>query len=128
MMKLEAVAIYVRCGEKHLLLKRAKEAALHPEKWSSAGGRMEEGETPEETAVRELLEETKIQNQDLSFVSLVDFEDYVLYLFELVIEEPLNVALSDEHTDYRWLTYSELEKMDLMPGYMDSMNHYLLHK
>lgn len=51
--------IIVRCNNKVLLCKRNNEGSL-PGFWSCPGGKMEEGETPKEAAIREFMEETDL--------------------------------------------------------------------
>jgi bis(5'-nucleosidyl)-tetraphosphatase len=89
--------------------------------WGSAKGHVENRETTEETARREIREETGLTG--IRFVS--GFKEEVSYSFQgnqgavhksvvfLLAETYLSaIRLSTEHIDYRWLTYSEaLEKI-----------------
>lgn len=54
-----ATAMVVCCGKVLMLLRRER-AHEFPGKWSLVSGRVEEGETPEQAAVREVREETGI--------------------------------------------------------------------
>ena len=58
MMKL-ATLCYLRDGENTLMLHRIKKANdMHQGKWNGLGGKVENGETPEACAIREVLEES----------------------------------------------------------------------
>jgi 8-oxo-dGTP pyrophosphatase MutT (NUDIX family) len=111
-------------GIKGLILNEGKFLAMH--KVSSVdkfyelpGGRMEYGETIEETLQRELLEETGLKVKP---VRLLDTWNYineekqhqvagVIYLCE-VVGGNSDVQLSDEHDSYRWLEPSGVHLMN----------------
>ncbi len=83
--------------------------------WDFVKGKMEKGESPHETAVRETEEETGIT--DLSF--LENFEEWIKYDFqyqgELVHKKVVfflaetktkEVKISHEHLNYTWMDYN----------------------
>lgn len=106
-------------GIKSLILRDGKFLAVHKstssdELFELPGGRMEYGETIEETVVREVAEETTLKVRP---VRLLDTWNYineknehqvagVIYLCKIVGEES-NIQLSEEHDDYKWLMPSE---------------------
>ncbi len=82
--------------------------------WDFVKGKMEKGETPHETAIRETREETGIT--DVTFLD--NFEEWIQYNFqfegELVNKKVVfflaetkskNVEISHEHLDYTWMDY-----------------------
>ena len=82
--------------------------------WDFVKGKMEKGETPHETAVRETKEETGIT--DVTFFD--NFEEWIQYNFqfegELVNKKVVfflaetkskDVEISHEHLDYTWMDY-----------------------
>jgi bis(5'-nucleosidyl)-tetraphosphatase len=77
--------------------------------WDFVKGKIEQGETLHQTAVRETKEETGIS--DLEFVE--GFEEKINYNFQFegeLIQKEVNV--SHEHLDYTWLDYENaLEKV-----------------
>jgi len=89
--------------------------------WDLPKGKMETGETKEETASRELLEETGLTAQlDEHFLESFN---YVFLNYDKQIAQKTvyfflgralqtNIQLSNEHIDYAWLPYKEaLEKL-----------------
>jgi len=87
--------------------------------WDFVKGKIEQNETPHETALRETKEETGITN--IEFVD--DFEESVEYnfrfkkenihkkvIFFLAKTNEKNIKLSHEHNDYLWLEYNDALK------------------
>ena len=83
--------------------------------WDFVKGKMEEGETTHETAIRETREETGITDVDF----LDGFEEWIEYNFqyqkELVHKKVVfflaetktkEVNISHEHLDYTWMDYN----------------------
>ena len=83
--------------------------------WDFVKGKMEEGESTHETAIREAKEETGIT--DITF--LENFEEWIKYDFqyqgELVHKKVVfflaetktkEVVISHEHLDYTWMDYN----------------------
>ena len=88
--------------------------------WDFVKGKMEKGETPHETALRETNEETGIS--DVEFIDGFEEEiEYYFYannqeihkkvIFFLGKTKTLDIILSHEHLDYIWLEFNNaLEK------------------
>ena len=83
--------------------------------WDFVKGKMEKGESPHETAIRETREETGIS--DTKFLD--NFEEWIEYDFqfegELVHKKVVfflgetktkNVKISHEHLNYTWMDYT----------------------
>jgi len=89
--------------------------------WDFVKGKMESGESPNETAVREAKEETGIT--DIKFFD--NFEEWIQYNFqfegELVQKKVVfflgetktkDIKISHEHQNYTWMDYSaSMEKI-----------------
>jgi 8-oxo-dGTP pyrophosphatase MutT (NUDIX family) len=87
--------------------------------WDFVKGKVEQNETPHETAIRETKEETGITS-----VEFIDgFEESVEYdfrfkkedihkkvIFFLAKTNEKNIQLSHEHNDYIWLEYNDALK------------------
>jgi bis(5'-nucleosidyl)-tetraphosphatase len=83
--------------------------------WDFVKGKMEKGETTQQTAVRETKEETGIT--DITFVE--NFEEWIGYNFkhkrELIQKKVVfflaetktkNIKISHEHSGYTWMDYN----------------------
>ena len=69
---------YIEKDKSYLMLHRTKkEHDYNKDKWIGIGGKFENGESPEECAVREVLEETGlvIKPEDLEYCGIVTFVD-----------------------------------------------------
>ncbi len=95
---------------KVLLVKRALHKSF-PGCWDVPGGHSEPGETPAQTIVRELAEELGImvdQPMDgLGTSTVLRAPELVLHLYTIRSWTGIPAMLGDEHTELRWLTYSE---------------------
>jgi 8-oxo-dGTP pyrophosphatase MutT (NUDIX family) len=87
--------------------------------WDFIKGKVEQGETPHETALRETKEETGIS--DIEFID--GFEESVEYdfrfknedihkkvIFFLAKTNEKKISLSHEHNDFVWLEYDDVLK------------------
>jgi len=102
------IILFNRLNGKFLLLN-------YPSKhWDFVKGKMEKGETPHQTALRETKEETGIS--DIEFLDGFEEEiEYYFYadnqeihkkvIFFLGKTETTDITLSHEHLDYIWLEF-----------------------
>lgn len=108
-----STAAVVYHNEKYLLLKYAMGH------WGFVKGNMEQGESKKETILRELEEETGIEDVNIIKGFQEKYEYY--YKFQgtlihkqvdclLIESKTTNVELSYEHTDYAWLAYKKAMK------------------
>ena len=88
--------------------------------WDFVKGNIEEGEEEEETAKRELFEETGINNMNIKrgFNQKVEYNYYKknnkvhkIVSYYLAETEQKEVKLSFEHLDYKWVNYDDLMKL-----------------
>ena len=65
---------YVRCGGEVLMMHRIKKAVdENKDKWIGLGGKLEEGESPEDGMLREVYEETGIRLSSWRYRGIVTF-------------------------------------------------------
>jgi 8-oxo-dGTP diphosphatase len=127
--RVQVAACYVEREDKFLVLERA--AGKEMGKWGVPAGKLEEKETPEAAAVRELFEETGIslerssQMRSLGALYMRRPEvDYVYHMFGVHLDDTPEVRLSDEHLSYKWASAKDLEKMPLMVGAVQALERY----
>jgi dihydroneopterin triphosphate diphosphatase len=81
-----------------------------PTAWETVHGRIERGEEPEQTAVREVREETGLAVERLYNVCVQPFYLHKTHTVELsvcfaaFVTPGAPVTLGEEHTRYEWLT------------------------
>ena len=117
--ELDVAGCYVECGGKFLLLHRHAHKP-NGSKWGIPAGKVDAGETPRKTMVRELREETgiKVTPDELcyfGFVSVSNSIAFYYHMFSITFEKVPDVLLSpNEHQDFRWATSQEALAMDLV--------------
>lgn len=94
-----AAGILFRTADGQMLLMHRGDGGDYPRTWGFPGGHLEEGETPEQAARREALEETG-QAYDGPLTQIYDDGQFVT--FAASIEQPFAVTLCDESTGYTW--------------------------
>ena len=104
-----------------LLIKRRPEAKLGPGLWGFPAGHIEDGETPEECALRELGEEIGSDFQIETVNQLGPLRDtfyggiYQIYLFHQHWISG-TVRLNHEHTEYAWVNKENFNNYSVMDG------------
>lgn len=112
---------YIEKDEKILLLHRIKkENDVHQGKWIGVGGKLEQGESPEECVIREVKEETGlyIENPTLrgvmTFPNFKNGEDWYVFLFTA---ENFSGALIDcDEGELKWIEKSKVLDMPTWEG------------
>lgn len=115
---IELCIIKIEDGKiKFLLLKRAKNQ-IYPNIWQMVTGKIRKNENAVKTALRELKEETSLIPKELYVVPIVNSlylynSDEVIFIpvFLAVVDGNSDVKISDEHSEFRWVTASYAKKM-----------------
>ena len=125
-LKRRAAGIFFTDGKQVLLLKRAD--GSHQGTWGLPGGHSKEGETPQEAAERETMEETGLDTIPGScFKSLEDEDEkghFTTYLYE--VGGPFDCQISDEHSSWKWFPLAKVKSLDLHPALRENMDRYLV--
>ena len=117
---------YVRKEGKILMIHRTKkEGDLHKDKWNGLGGKFEPGETPEECAAREVLEETNggIKVNSCILKGRITFTDEQptslnnSHVYVIVIEDFEGEPLGDSpEGDLEWVPNDQILGLNLWDG------------
>lgn len=106
---------------KFLLAKRADDDTFYPGDWEIPGGQLEFGEEANDGVLRELLEETGLEVEAISPVSVINYMNeeknvqYIQINYLCKTQDDVVVKLSHEHSDYKWIDFEELSKFEMHP-------------
>ena len=111
----EVVAAIIRYKDKILCVQRGQSKYDYiSDKYEFPGGKMEAGETKEETIKREVLEELimiiEVQQEFLTVTHHYPDFSITMHSFICSCEDP-NITLT-EHIDFKWLLKDELSSLD----------------
>ncbi|MBT9141645.1 MAG: RNA pyrophosphohydrolase [Dehalococcoidia bacterium] len=119
---------------KYLLLKRNRKLGGY---WQPVTGFIEESEKNREAALREISEETGLEN----YVRLIDINHVFCFemhgiphsvsVLAMEVAEPPAISISSEHTDHQWLPYQEARRTlywDNNVAILDKLNNQLMDK
>ncbi|MFA5022303.1 MAG: NUDIX domain-containing protein [Patescibacteria group bacterium] len=104
---------------KFLLLKRASHSKSYPNMWDFAGGKHDAGETPEQSVIREVKEETAFDLDPGPEVKTIHYQDEQFdLLFHYFIPKNISGSLkiSPDHSEYKWFTKKEVNFLKLHPA------------
>lgn len=110
---IEVVAAVIKKDNKYFCAQRNNKGEL-AKKWEFPGGKVEKGETLEESLKRELKEELKINVDIKEFLMTVkhEYNTFELTLHAFLCESLTEKFILTEHLDSKWLTKGELESLD----------------
>ena len=105
-----------------LLIRRARSPFLGD--WTLPGGRREPGETIETTAIREVYEEIGVDIRDIVPVMRMPVGEGGRYSLQVFATETFSgeIVLSDEVSDFAWLTRQEIAPRPITPRLMEVLD------
>ena len=115
MKKVEVVAAIVVFENKILCVQRGENKLDYiSKKYEFPGGKMEVGETKEETIKREILEELnmKIEVQEEFITVTHQYPDFILTMHSFICKCDSPTLTLTEHIDFKWLNKDELSNLD----------------
>ena len=119
---------------KLLVCKMPENRGVFPGAWGFAGGGIEPGERMVAALQRELREELGIEIEDpqpaffkdcLHSKTLPDGSQQMIYMIFLVFHcraESTEIRLNDEFSEFRWVTESEAQELDLNSETLDTLS------
>ena len=120
MMKL-ATLCYIQENENILMLHRNKKARdMHEGKWNGLGGKVENGETPEACAIREVYEESGLMVSDPVLRGYITFPKFDgendWYVFVYRFDSYRGKLIDSPEGDLKWITPKEMSEINLWAG------------
>jgi 8-oxo-dGTP pyrophosphatase MutT (NUDIX family) len=108
-----------------LLLRRSIHETSFHGLWELPGGKVENDESPAQTALTELYEEAGIKSNDIEKTFLIPHRDHsmdkIYYGFIVHVDDDA-VQLSEEHDDYVWVEIADALNMEPLSHHA----HFLL--
>ena len=107
--------------EKFLILKRSMLVGSFQGYWSCISGYREKNEEPFETALREILEETRKIRDSLTLLKSAGpfYSEIPAVIFEshwyLFASEDKDISLDWEHDEFKWIKPAEIGKFKTVP-------------
>ncbi len=119
-MKTNAIVVAAaKFKSRYLILKRKPEAKDNPNEWEFVSGNLEIGESAEDACKREILEETGLACKAITPGTKFEYQDkdtlWLISPFAVELESD-EVQISDEHTEYKWVSEEELNEADKENG------------
>ena len=125
------ITVFITFQNTMLLLKRSSNVSTYKEKWNTIAGYLDNPkQTIFEKILEELLEEVRIEKNHIasySLGSIYQFIDekvnktWIVHPAVVALLEKPTIQLNDEHTEYRWITFEEIEHYDTVPNLKKSM-------
>jgi mutator protein MutT len=105
-----SIVFVVNKKDEVLILKRS-DLGSFPGVWALPGGKAEPGELPEETAIREVKEETQIglNFDSIFFLHKMVNDEKDFYFFWSIVHDPKPV-IDHEHQDWLWIDKAGVEE------------------
>ena len=111
---------YIEKDNKYLMLHRTKKKNdINKDKWLGIGGKFEEGESPEECIVREVMEETglKLNSYQLrTIVTYVSTNWETEYMYVFTSNDFTGELIECNEGDLQWIDKKEVTKLNTWEG------------
>jgi 8-oxo-dGTP diphosphatase len=103
-----------------MIYRNKKENDYHEGKWNGLGGKFEQGESPEECAIREIEEESGLKVKSVTMKGFITFpmfdgkDDWYVFLFTADEFEGELIDSSEGHLE--WIPNDKLTEINLWEG------------
>ena len=124
---IRVTAAIIELDDKILIAKRKSEDDIFGGFWEFPGGKIEDGETPEECMARELMEELEIEVEVGTLITS-NKHRYPNGIFELLAYRVQhicgNIVLND-HDKIKWITIDEISSFEFPPANTPIINYLI---
>lgn len=116
----ETTLCYIENAGRYLMLHRIKkEEDANKGKWIGIGGKLENGESPEECVIREIREETSLNICNLKYRGRVNFvsdiyDDEIMHLYTAISKTDC-ISICDEG-ELKWIPKEDIFSLNLWEG------------
>jgi dATP pyrophosphohydrolase len=111
----------------YLVMKRSDNEDIYPGIWQVVTGMIEPDESAQEAALRELHEEAGLRPSELyclpyitSFFSIRRNQLQHVPVFGVIVSEDDKVILSEEHSEFKWVSFDEAIKTLPFPSHKEA--------
>lgn len=125
-MHLHVTCAIIEKGGTVLVAQRSSDMSM-PLKWEFPGGKIHEGETPEECLRREIIEELNLELiiKDSLDLCTYRYPAFTITLYPFVCERKDGMPLVREHEEIRWVSPTELPDIAWAEADVAVMESYL---
>lgn len=131
---LNTTLCYIQKNEKYLMLHRIKKQNdINKDKWIGIGGKFEEGESPEECALREVKEETGLTLKSYEYRGIVTFvsdNNFTEFMHIFWSDDFEGEIIDCDEGKLEWIEKSKLNDFEHWKGdeiFLDLINLSLIH-
>jgi 8-oxo-dGTP diphosphatase len=123
--------IFIRKGDKYLVLRRSPLKKYAPDVIHPVGGKVDIGENPYTSAVREVQEEAGITVKDMRLEAVIQEiqpvkdEPYNWLIFHFSADYNTGEVIATEEGELTWLTAGEIRHEKLFPSVRLVIDHIL---
>jgi 8-oxo-dGTP diphosphatase len=119
------LTVFVKHGNKILLLKRSDRVSTYKGKWNTVAGYLDEPKPIREKIMEEVKEETGLDESVIKSIHTgepYEFTDnrinktWLIHPALVELNAKAEIKLDWEHTEYRWMRPEELEEYNVVPN------------
>ena len=109
-----------------LVLRDDVPSIVCPNMWDLPGGHVENGETPEECIVREMMEEIEVNVEGCRLFRVYEFSDRTEHVFVMNAEFDVERMVLHEGQMLRWFSREEIEATELAYGFNEVLEDFFI--